>query len=164
MQTFGGDVLRFCNSMLGERALAEDVHQATFVQAFQALKSYSGEGTLRAWLFAIARHRCLDAAKSRRRWRWRYPRAPHPGEQESDDRPPPEEEMAAGTRAAALRSCLRKLAAHVRLAVLLRYEEALTYDEIARMSRERAPAVQARVARALPVLRDCISRYERGAA
>jgi DNA-directed RNA polymerase specialized sigma24 family protein len=48
------------------------------------------------------------------------------------------------------------------VAVLLRYEEGLSYEEIGRMSRERPPTVQARVARALPVLRRCLD--ERRAA
>ncbi len=55
-----------------------------------------------------------------------------------------------------LRQCLQALDTGVRVAVLLRYEEGLAYEEIARMSRELAATIQARVARALPRLRECL--------
>ena len=48
------------------------------------------------------------------------------------------------------------LAPRVRTAVLLRYQQGLSYPEIARLSNEKAPALQVRVARALPLLRRCL--------
>ena len=47
-------------------------------------------------------------------------------------------------------------------AVLLRFQQGLSYPEIARLSNEKAPALQVRVARALPVLRRCLE--EKGMA
>jgi RNA polymerase sigma factor (sigma-70 family) len=164
MQTHGADIHRFCVSMLGDRSLADDAHQSTFVRAYETLGSYSGQGSLRAWLFGIARHRCLDAAKISRRWRFRFHLSADAGERDADTRPAAEQALESQGRTAALATCLRELAPHIRLAVLLRYEEGLGYEEIARMSRERAPAVQARVARALPVLRECVSRHATEAA
>jgi RNA polymerase sigma factor (sigma-70 family) len=170
MHDHGEQIHRFCVSMLGERSLADDVQQAVFVQAYEALASFRGEGSWRAWLFAIARHRCLDAARARKRWRWRFLLAGDAGEASkvgaAAARAVPvsaevEHTSETDPRGQALRDCLRALAPHVRVAVLMRYEQGLSYDEIARMSRERAPAIQARVARALPVLRDCVVSKER---
>jgi DNA-directed RNA polymerase specialized sigma24 family protein len=42
--------------------------------------------------------------------------------------------------------------------VLLRFEEGLAYPEIARMSGEEPATIQARVARALPSLRECVEQ------
>jgi RNA polymerase sigma-70 factor (ECF subfamily) len=53
----------------------------------------------------------------------------------------------------ALEECLDELPPHVRAAVRLRYEEGLSYEEMSRICEERPATLQARVARALPLLR-----------
>jgi RNA polymerase sigma factor (sigma-70 family) len=158
MKAHGDEVLRFCLSMLQDPAAAEDARQAIFVDAYQSLEGYAGRGNLRGWLFGIARHRCLDAAKARRRWRWRFWLAADAGEREVDEQGTPDDALDERRRAGILRRCLRALHAGTRVLVLLRYEEGLPYEEIARMSRERPATVQARVARALPLLRECVER------
>ena len=142
--------------MLHDQAAAEDVRQTIFVDAWQALDRYSGEGSLRGWLFGIARHRCLDAAKAGRRRHWRFWLSPDAGDDQAAAAGDPGQDLDQRRRAAVLRDCLQSLPAGIRVLVLLRYEEGLPYEEIARMSRERPPTVQARVARALPPLRECV--------
>ena len=117
---------------------------------------FQGRGNLRGWLFGIARHRCLDAAKSSRRHSQRYPLDAQAGKNQPDDRPDADGQLDQPRRSAVLRQCLQALDTGVRVAVLLRYEEGLAYEEIARMSRELAATIQARVARALPRLRECL--------
>jgi len=68
MRDYGGAVRRFCADLLADSALGEDVAQTTFVNAFESLASFAGEAGCKAWLLGIARHRCLDVLKSRRRW------------------------------------------------------------------------------------------------
>src|SRR5262249_23650225 len=62
-------VYRYCRIALGDTVLADDVHQQVFIEAFRDLPGFAGRSTLRTWLFGIARHRVLDAAKRRRRAR-----------------------------------------------------------------------------------------------
>src|ERR1043166_8997481 len=69
MQRHGTSVYRYCREALRDDALAEDVQQQVFIAAFRDLPKFAGRSTVRTWLFAIARHRVLDAAKSRRRAR-----------------------------------------------------------------------------------------------
>jgi RNA polymerase sigma-70 factor, ECF subfamily len=47
-------VYRACLRILGQRHDAEDVTQESFMAAFRAMRSYRGEGSLRAWLLRIA--------------------------------------------------------------------------------------------------------------
>ncbi|MCA1587330.1 MAG: RNA polymerase sigma factor [Chloroflexi bacterium] len=47
-------VFRACLRILGQRQDAEDVTQESFIAAFRAMRSYRGEGSLRAWLLRIA--------------------------------------------------------------------------------------------------------------
>ena len=158
MKTYGDEVLRFCLSMLPDAATAEDVRQTIFVEAFQSLASYAGRGDLRGWLYGIARHRCLDAARSGRRRRWRFWLDADAGEDQIDASAEVDQGLDERQRVAILRGCLRRLPAGIRVLVLLRYEEGLPYGEIARMSGEQPATVQARVARALPRLRDCVEQ------
>jgi len=51
---------------LGDRGLAEDVLQDTFLAVWRQAGSYRPErGTVRAWLFSIVRHRAIDMARKR---------------------------------------------------------------------------------------------------
>jgi RNA polymerase sigma factor (sigma-70 family) len=157
MRRHGDEIFRFCASMLDDRALADDVHQSVFVDAFESLATLTDLGKARAWLYGIARHRCLDAAKARRRWNFRFVLAPDAGHREparTEELP----ELAQAPRLSAMLDCLRGLAPHVRVAILLRYEEGLPYEEIARMSREKAATLQARVSRGLIGLRACMGK------
>jgi DNA-directed RNA polymerase specialized sigma24 family protein len=60
------------------------------------------------------------------------------------------------TIARVLDACLRELSAESRMAVLLRFQEGMTFEEMGRLCCEKPPTLQARVARALPVLRRCV--------
>jgi len=161
MREYGTAVYRYCRQMMADDDLAQEVQQMTFVQAHEGLARFARRSSLRSWLFGIARHRCLDHLKMHRR---RYKRF-GPIE-EASDLPEPggsaEDRLSERSVARVLESCLRGLAPRVRTAVLLRYQQGLSYPEIARLSNEKAPALQVRVARALPLLRRCLE--ERGVA
>lgn len=159
MEAYGAMIYRFCRQMVADEELAEDVHQMTFVQAWEGLERFSRRSALRTWLFSIARHRCLDALKMRRRRRVRFEDVAVVPES-ADPAGGAEERLAAHDRSRALSRCLGELAPAVRTVVLLRFQEGLTYPEITRICDERAPTLQARVARALPVLRRCLEGLE----
>jgi RNA polymerase sigma factor (sigma-70 family) len=59
-------VLSFCRHMLGTREEAEDAVQQTFLSAYGALLQSDKPIALRAWLYAIARNRCLSMLRARR--------------------------------------------------------------------------------------------------
>src|SRR3569623_1362553 len=92
-------LLAFCRHLLGSQEEAEDALQHTFIAAHRALRTDERPVMLRAWLFTIARNRCLSLLRSRRtaaRWppsppRWR---AAVPG-----CTPPPRASASSGCRA-----------------------------------------------------------------
>jgi len=61
-----GGVLAFCRHMLGSFEEAEDAVQHTFSSAYRALLRDDRDIALRAWLYAIARNRCLSLIAARR--------------------------------------------------------------------------------------------------
>ena len=64
---YAAGLLAFCAHMLGSRHEAEDALQHTFMSAYAAL--HRSDGTpirLKAWLYTIARNRCLSLLRARR--------------------------------------------------------------------------------------------------
>jgi RNA polymerase sigma-70 factor (ECF subfamily) len=157
MEAYGSDVYRYCCRMLYDAERAKDVRQNTFVQAYESFSRFGRRSSLRAWLFGIARHRCLDESKAWRRWRNRVDAVGTLPELSSEDRSGPQGILERQLREI-LERCLRELAPHVRDAVVLRYVEGYPYPEMSEICNEHAPTLQARVARAIPVLRRCVEK------
>jgi RNA polymerase sigma-70 factor (ECF subfamily) len=151
MQRYGASVYRYCRMALCDATLADDVHQQVFVEAFRDLSGFRGRSTARTWLFAIARHRVLDAVRAR------YRAQAHLTEAVEDD--PPDPRPSAGESIddmrlrEALTASLRDLDEHARTAVLLRYQQGFTFEQMAEVCREAPGTLRARVVRALPLLR-----------
>lgn len=58
-------LFRLAMGIIGEPAEAEDVLQESYVRAFYALDSYSGRGSLGAWLARIVRNEAIDRLRAR---------------------------------------------------------------------------------------------------
>lgn len=162
MKRHGDAVYRYCRESLRDAALAEDVQQRVFIEAHRDLSRYAGRSTLRSWLFGIARHRVFDAAKARRRQEAPLDRMERP--EVADSRPAADEQIDDARLKEALRRCLGEAGEHVQSALLLRFQQSLTFDEMADVCGEKPGTLQARVSRALPVLKDCIQRRMRGSS
>ncbi len=156
MSEYGSDIHRYCFKILRNAATADDVHQQVFIQAYEGFGSFSGGSSLRTWLYAIANHRCLDACKASRRWFHRFKLSGAETHDEVDPAPSGEDRVAARSVVEALDGCLEKLEPHVRIAVVLRYQEGFTYEQMAQICQEKPATLQARVARAMPLLRRCL--------
>ena len=60
-------VAAWCYQITGEVNSAADLAQEVFVRAFQGLQSFRKGSKLTTWLYSIARNRCLDELRSRKR-------------------------------------------------------------------------------------------------
>jgi RNA polymerase sigma-70 factor (ECF subfamily) len=156
MKRHGGAIYRFCREATHDAALADDVLQQIFIEVHRDIARFRGRSTLRTWIFGIARHRVLDAAKARRRAQARLERAA-PTEL-TDLRPSPPDVLDQVQLQGALIACLRELDDSLRTALLLRFQQGFSYEEMAVVCGEKAGTLHARVARALPALRVCIER------
>ena len=62
----GGELYGYARRSLGDSGAAEDVVQETFIRAWRARDRFDTSiGTLRTWLFTIARRVVIDHARSR---------------------------------------------------------------------------------------------------
>src|SRR5215510_9477203 len=154
MKRHGAAVYRYCREALRDATLADDVHQQVFIEAFRDLPRFAGRSPMRVWLFAIAHHRVLDAVKQRRRTQDRLDDldtvAP------VDPGPSPIETIDDAQLYEALVASIADLDEPSRTAVLLRYQQGFTFEEMADICGEKAGTLHARVARALPRLRRAI--------
>ena len=61
---YGGGILRLCTLYLGDRQLAEDAFQETFVKAWKKWNDFRGESSVKTWLICIAVNTCKDILRS----------------------------------------------------------------------------------------------------
>ena len=65
MEQYGARLVAVCALMLGDRDLAQDIVQETFIRAYQRLECFRGERqeSERAWLTSIAVNLCKNERK-----------------------------------------------------------------------------------------------------
>lgn len=61
-------LLAYLLRLLGDRALAEDIAQDTWLRAWQQADTYRGESSLKTWLYAIATNLARNELRKHRRW------------------------------------------------------------------------------------------------
>ncbi|HLU30113.1 MAG TPA: RNA polymerase sigma factor [Acidimicrobiia bacterium] len=64
---YGGAVYAVCVSVLGDRDLAADGTQQTFIKAWRAASTYDPERSFGPWIYAIARRTAIDIYRKERR-------------------------------------------------------------------------------------------------
>lgn len=126
-EVYRDDVYSIALHFTSNEETARDVAQEVFVKLFTAIERFRGESSLRTWIFRLVANACRD---TRRRGRRLVPiegivaeRAVDPGSPEADAR---ERELSLRVR-----SAMSELAPRIRLTVLLRYLDGLSYGEIA---------------------------------
>ena len=133
----------------GNRALAEDLAQETFVKAFRKLAAFDTTRRLSSWLFRIAHNTAIDALRRSRSQSIPAAAAAErevaPDELAAPSFPDPVETQALGQ---ALEHALRQLRPEFRAAIMLRYEEGLPFDEIAHVLGVPEPTARSHVHRA----------------
>ncbi|HSS07347.1 MAG TPA: RNA polymerase sigma factor, partial [Rhodanobacteraceae bacterium] len=65
MRRYNQRLYRLAVSVMGDASEAEDVLQESYVRAFYALSTYSGAGSLGAWLARIVRNEAIDRIRAR---------------------------------------------------------------------------------------------------
>lgn len=160
MQRHGSAVYRFCREQLRDDARAADVQQNVFIAAHRDLLRFEHRSTVKSWLFVIARHRVLDNIKAHTRAH------SHVEYDDTADTAASDASLADRLDDARLRlaltACVRELPAEIREAVLLRFQQGFTFEQMAGICGEKAGTLQARVARAMAKLRACVIKRAGG--
>jgi RNA polymerase sigma-70 factor, ECF subfamily len=123
-------VLSLLVRLTGDRALAEDLAQETFIKAIRSLAAFDVTRRLSSWILRIAHNTGIDALR-RRRIDSVSLDTPAAGQHALDPAAPASADPV--ERAAlshALDTAMATLRPDQRAAVALRYEEALSFEEI----------------------------------
>lgn len=137
-------VINFIARVTGDRDGAEDLAQETFVKAFRALGTFDTTRRFSSWLLRIAHNTAVDALRRSRGSRAISIDAGGEGngavpEPVAPASPDLVEQQDLGR---ALDAALRRVRPEYRAAIVLRYHESLSYDEIAVVM--QVPAATAR--------------------
>ena len=128
----------------GEPEAAMDIAQDTFVKLFDCIREFRGDASFDTWVYRLVANRCLDCRRSERRL---LPlavdllamlRAP-----EDSLRDLLKRELRGQVRAA-----VDQLSTDLRIVVVLRYTEGLSYDQIAEVLNCSPGTVASRLHRA----------------
>jgi len=144
-------LLRTCYLYLGDRTLAEDAVQDTFLKAYRNWQTFRGESSERTWLMKIAVNTCRDLRRSGWfRWMDRsvtpddLPEASTPFEEHEED----------------VVLAVMHLPVRLREVVLLHYYQGMSTIEIADSLGIAQSSVAGRLKRAREKLRTALERRE----
>lgn len=141
---------RYFYGHVGDAAEAEDLTASTLDKALRNLDAYAGRGTLRAWLFGIARHTLQDHRRRHRPTVALAALAPPL----ADTGPLPEQLVVRRERAERLHAWIAALPEGQREALTLRYFAELPIAAIAQVLGRSEGAAKLLIHRALTTLRD----------
>jgi RNA polymerase sigma-70 factor, ECF subfamily len=139
---------RLCMAFTGSQAESEELVQETLIAAFDAFPQYRGEGSVRSFVFGIARRICGRHVEMRSRREARLRLVHDTGRARDASEISLERE-----RAQRARDALARLKPSEREAVVLRYEGELSFREVAAACGVDEAAARKRVSRALSRLR-----------
>jgi RNA polymerase sigma-70 factor (ECF subfamily) len=149
-------LLRYLTYLTGHRELAEDLFQETWIRVLERGHQYDGKHEFSTWLFSVARHLCIDSMRKKNpvsldglldnRDDDRAPLDP------PDNRPSALEMTAQHEHAERINAALVCIPAEYREAVVLRFQEGLTLDEIADVTGAPLGTIKSRLYRGLNLL------------
>jgi RNA polymerase sigma-70 factor (ECF subfamily) len=157
--------------MLGDRDIAADVTQDTFIAAFRAIQSFRGGSSFRAWLLRIASNQACDY------WRRanRHPQDSLDAIMDEDEphdvgllnalitteqAANPEEFLLNHELQELLQTGIQELPLDQRVAVILCDVQGLSYEEIAASTQTSLGTVRSRIARGRKRLRDFLYEHQ----
>ena len=144
----GDDILRLCLLYMGERQLAEDAFQETFVRAWRHMNTFRGESSVKTWLSHIAVHACRDMLRTP----WLRMRRSARSVEEMEHLPAPD-----ATPRHELMDAIRALPDKYREVIVLVYVQDMKLREAAAQLRLPVPTVSTRLRRARARLAQLLS-------
>jgi len=112
----------------GDESAAMDIAQETFVKLFSSIRDFRGDSSFDTWIYRLVVNACLD--HRRRGWRLMpllddfAGTLQAPAVSSLDD-------LLRNERGEKVRAAIERLAPDLRIVIVLRYTEGLSYDEIA---------------------------------
>ena len=112
----------------GNQTSASDITQQVFLKLMTNISQFRGESQFTTWLYRLVANACIDEQRKNKRL---LPLGDSPPETKIEFKRPQERRYAKLELAASVRHAIADLKPKFRLAILLRYIEDLSYEEMA---------------------------------
>lgn len=152
MREYGAYILRLCFVSLGDRGLAEEAAQDTFVKAYRGWASFQEDSSEKTWLSAIAVNTCKDM----RRRNWFKVRSRHVSLEDV-----PEPSVPFDERDDTLVKAVMLLPHRYREAIVLHYYQGLPVSDVAAILKLKTTGVYARLRRGQQMLKPVLEGWYR---
>ena len=145
---------RYLVHLTGDRQLAEDLFQDTWLRVLEKGKTYDGQSNFVAWLLRLARNLTIDHFRRHKMLSLDELADPEREQplQVRDQRPTPFDHLATSQDRDQVLACLGGLAPAYREVVTLRFQEDMPLEEIADVAGIPLATVKSRLYRALDLL------------
>jgi RNA polymerase sigma-70 factor, ECF subfamily len=145
-------LMRYLTYVVGNRQTAEDLFQDTWLRVLERGSQYDGEHQFSAWLFSVARNLAIDHLRKKK----------HVSLEAEENEvsiaipvsagPSAFEVVAGAEKSEQIFEALTKVPAEYREAIVLRFHEELSLEEIAAVTRAPLGTVKSRIYRGLSAL------------
>ncbi len=149
---YEAQLIGLCTGMLGDRALAMEAVQETWLRVIRHGKTYDGRASVKTWMYQIAINRCRDLGRARGA---RTKRELVHHQREGDIRKG-RSESDGKTVDPRLEAAVSGLEDHQRETVLLCYHRGLTHKQAAEVLGVPIGTIKSRLNKALVKLRDAL--------
>lgn len=112
----------------GDEAAANDVSQQIFLKLMTAIGQFRGDSAFTTWLYRLVVNACIDEQRKRRRF---LPFGDSVPMSLIEDRRPQEKRFARLEVSESVQAAIKELTPKLRMPILLKYVEGLSYEEIA---------------------------------
>ena len=151
-------LLRYLVYLSGNRELAEDLFQETWIRVLERGHQYDGKHEFSTWLYAVARNLTIDYLRKKSpvsldgMMNGLMEDQPHSPLEPVDTRPMAWEVVQQHEQSERVSAALVSIPAEYREAVVLRFQEGLALDEIAAVTGSPLGTVKSRLYRGLNML------------
>jgi RNA polymerase sigma-70 factor (ECF subfamily) len=162
---YHGQILVFIRNYLRDDELASDVAQHVFLQFYLSLHTLRMGTSVRAWLYRVARNRCVDELRRKRIIPFSQIEVFEMDEDHSsladlqDADPLPEKLVEQQEERERISQAIEKLPAKYRMIVFLRYRAQLSFPEVGQTLQMPTSTAKTYFHRALPLLRVALGSF-----
>jgi RNA polymerase sigma-70 factor, ECF subfamily len=158
-ERYSRPIISFIYDMVGQRELAEDLTQETFVRAYRNLNALQDDTKLSMWLFGIARNVARETLRTRYRENQKVGIDDDRVVEMSDDSPTPAGLLLNKELNNVIQEALGTLDEDKRLVFTLKVFQHWSYEEIAKLTGSSIPKLKTDLHRAKAEMRRHIRPY-----
>jgi len=154
VEKYKSSIYNLAYRMTGNLGDAEDLTQETFIRAYQYLWRYDTRKKLFSWLYTIAFNLIKNHYKKNKKRNISEELSAH---SLADNSPSPEAKL---IEAQEISSCLLRLEYEIRALLIMKYQQGLSFEEIAEITGKSLSAVKMRIYRGLKKLKELMNEQD----